>query len=90
MPGETFNDKRNFGTEIRQVSGDRHEQKRLLREMVMTSGGVDEDSARRVFDAFDDAGLVIVTEEGWQNGLDASASLQRLGNFADRLYSDES
>jgi hypothetical protein len=46
--------------------------------MICVSGGIDEDSARRVLDAFQDAELAIVTEEGWEKGVKAEESLQSL------------
>jgi hypothetical protein len=57
--------------------------------MVMEVAGVNEDTARRVFDAFHDAAIVFITEEGWQESEDAKSSLRILGRMTDRLFPDE-
>jgi hypothetical protein len=78
MAGETLGSKRNFGQELRAATDNKAERSQILREMICVSGGIDEDSARRVLDAFQDAELAIVTEEGWEKGVKAEESLQSL------------
>lgn len=85
---ETVRNGRNFGQEVREAAGNRSEQRRLLREMVMQAAGVDEDTARKAFDSIHDAGLVIVTEEGWEQGEAAIRSLQELNAMVDALHSE--
>jgi len=85
MASETLDNVRNFGKEIRNATSNKAEQGKLLREMVGMAGGIDEDAARRVLDAFRDAELAIVPEESWQEGVRSSDSLQRLGALAERL-----
>jgi hypothetical protein len=88
MAGEVLDNKRNFGEELREASGNKPEQRKLLREMVMEAAGIDEDAARRVFESLRDAELVLVTEEGYREGEDAISSLHRLNRIAEDLYPD--
>lgn len=84
--GETQPNKRNFGAEIRAAEGDRSEQQKLLRELVMEAARVDEPAAHRVFESLDEAELTIVTREGWDRAVEAAKSLRRISALADELF----
>jgi hypothetical protein len=88
MAGEALENKRNFGTELREASGNMQWQRQILRETVMEAANINEVAARRVFDAFIDAELVFVTEEGYREGENAILSLHRLKSITDDLLPD--